>query len=680
MKLILALTLLGGSAVNGAPLAIAADPFAWLEVSTSPRVEQWTRQQDELTRKALDARPGRERLRKRLDELMSAGSLEGGVAARPGKVFYLKREGLKDQPVLYERQAGHDLPHPVLDVNRLSSSGMVALDWWQLSQDGRYLAYGLSEKGSEDSVLHVRETASGEDLPDRIERARHASVAWLPDRTGFYFTRYPRPGAVPAGEEFYHRRVYLHILGTDSLRDELVFTPRDKEDWPDVEISDDGRYLLVTVSQGWSKSELYLKDLTSPASAFRAIAAGKDFLYSGQLRGQALYILTNEDAPHFKIVSVDLKRPHKPWKTLVPEGPFIITGFDLTGGYLAVSVLERAASRLRLHALSGKALKELPIPRLGTVKAFDGCEGCKELFILFESFFIPPTLFRYRMDQASMTVVDSIPPPADLSEYMSEQVSYPSKDGTPISMFLVRQKRLRRDRNAPVLLTGYGGFGISMTPSYAPHLLSWLERGGVYALPNLRGGGEYGELWHKAGMLANKQNAFDDFTSAARWLVSQEYTRPQRLAIYGGSNGGLLIGAAVTQAPELFGAAVCGVPLLDMLRYHLFLMARLWIPEYGSVEDPAQAEYLTVYSPYHHIVKGVQYPAMLFLSGETDSRVHPMHARKMAARLQSEGAPGRPILLRYDRDAGHGAGKPLSKRLDELTDRYSFLFWQLGMQ
>lgn len=664
----------------GLARADSGDEFAWLEVSTAPAVRAWIEEQDEAARRVLLERPGRQALRRRLEQLMSSGGIGDAVAARPGRVFYLKREGLQNQPVLYVRGPLDEHPHEVLDPNRLSSSGTVSLDWWQPSGDGSYLVYGLSENGSEDSVLRLRDVDSALDLPDRIDRTAHASVAWAADKTGFYYTRYPRPGSVPKGEEQYHRSVYWHRLGTDAARDELVFTPRAKEDWLDVDVSEDGRYLLVTSFSGWSKSELYVREAASPQAAFRRLTQGKEFLYTGKISGDTLFILTNEEAPRFKIVSADLRKPEAAWKAIVSESEFTIAGFELAGPELAVHVLERASSRLRLHARSGKPLRELPIPRLGSVKGLGGCPGCRDLSLVYESFFIPPTLYRYRLDASSMTVADRAPPPADLDDFTSRQVVYKSKDGTPVSMFLVHHKRLKRDGAAPALLTGYGGFAVSMTPSYSPALIAWLERGGLYALPNLRGGGEYGEAWHRAGMLENKQNVFDDFTAAARWLIDQEYTNPRRLAISGGSNGGLLVGSALTQAPELFRAAVCSVPLLDMLRYHLFLMARLWIPEYGSAEDPEQARYLSAYSPYHNVKRETAYPAVLFLSGETDSRVHPMHARKMAARLQKASSSGLPILLRYDRQAGHGAGKPLSQKIEEAADRYAFLFWQLGME
>ncbi|MEK7859432.1 MAG: prolyl oligopeptidase family serine peptidase [Elusimicrobiota bacterium] len=677
---ILLLSLWTAAPGRGLPPPAEGDPFGWLEDGASAKTRKWTEEQNAATRQALDARPGRDVLRKRLEALSSVGTLRD-VVVRGSRVFYLKRTGLENQPVLYVRDAPGAAPRVLIDPNSMSADGTTALDWWRPSHDGLLVAYGVSEKGSEESVLRVRDVDSVLDLPDRISRARHASVAWLPDRTGFYYTRYPAPGTVPKEEEPYHRRVYFHVLGEDPARDLPVYgAGRGKEDWPDVQVSRSGRWLLVSVSQGWSKTELYARDLTSESTSFFTITEGRQSLYEGKIDGDTLYLLTNEGAPRFKLVSVDLRRPRRDrWKTLIAEGPFTLTDFDVAGDRLAVGVLERASSRLRLHAKDGRALNEVPLAGLGTVKSFDGCSGCDDLFLMYESFFTPPTLYRYQLSKASMTVEDAVANPVDPADFRADQVTYPSLDGTPVTMFLVRPVRLRKDARAPTLLTGYGGFNISMTPSFSGPLLAWLERGGLYALPNLRGGGEYGELWHRSGMLAEKQKVFDDFLAAARWLIAEQYTSPERLAISGGSNGGLLVGAALTQAPELFAAAVCSVPLLDMLRYHLFLMARLWIPEYGSPEDPAQAKWLAAYSPYHRVVAGRRYPAVLFLSGESDTRVDPMHARKMTARLQQAAAPGRPILLRYETAAGHGAGKPLAKTLDEVVDRYSFLFWRLGM-
>jgi prolyl oligopeptidase len=642
--------------------ALAADPHAWLENGKDPKVQVWVQKQDAAARAALAALPGRDRLRKRLETLQSVGTL-GSPEARPGRLFYVKREGLKNQAALHLRYEGAET-RAVIDPNVMNSSGAVALDWWEPSPDGLYVAYGVSEKGSEESVLRVREADSGLDLPDRIDRTAHASVAWLPDRSGFYYTRTPKAAAFP-------RRVYFHRLGTDILNDVLVYDPPKNELWPSVAVSEDGRRLLLTVSEGWSRSELYIKELKGPATSFVSLTAGRDALFTGKLDGDELWVRTNEGAPRFKLMKADLRKPAKAWKTVVAEGAFTLENFELAGDYLAISLLERASSRLQLLTRSGKALREIPLPALGTLSGVAGCRRCADLYAVYESFFQPPALHRWSLGRSSLTVVDAVPVPADLSDYRVSQVTFESRDGTPVSMFLAHREGLKKSGDNPTLLTGYGGFSVSMTPKFSPSLLLWLERGGLFALPNLRGGGEYGEDWHRAGMLEKKQNTFDDFIAASRWLIEKGWASPSSLAIRGGSNGGLLVGAAMTQAPELYGAVVCSVPLLDMLGYDKFLLGKLWVPEYGS--DPAV---LGAYSPYHNVKKGTKYPPVLFLSGETDSRVDPMHARKMAARLQESGSVA---LLRNEASAGHGVGKPLSKKLDEEVDAYSFLFQRLGL-
>lgn len=646
-----------------AGLALAMDPHAWLENGKDPKVQEWARKEDQEARAVLSALPGRERLKKRLETLQSVGTL-GAPKARPGRLFYEKRDGLKNQASLRLRYEGQET-RVVIDPNVMSSSGTVALDWWEPSPDGLYVAYGVSEGGSEESVLRVREADSGLDLPDRIDRAAHSSVAWLPDRTGFYYTRTPK------GEPF-PRRVYFHRLGTDVLGDPLVYDPPKKELWPDVAVSEDGRRLLLTLFDGWSRSELFIKELKGAGSGFVSLTAGRDALFTAELDGDDLWVLTNEGAPRFKLMKADLRKPAKAWKTVMPQGAFTLEGFELAGDYLAVSLLERASSRLQLLSRSGRALRELPLPALGSVSGLAGCRKCADLHAVHESFFRPPALHRYALARSSLTVADAVPVPADLSDYRVSQATYESRDGTPVTMFLAHREGLKKSGDNPTLLTGYGGFSVSMTPKFSASLLVWLERGGLFALPNLRGGGEYGEDWHRAGMLGNKQNTFDDFIAASRWLIDQGWTSPKSLAIRGGSNGGLLVGAALTQAPDLYAAAVCSVPLLDMLKYDQFLLGKLWVPEYGS--DPAV---LAAYSPYHNVKKGVKYPPVLLISGETDSRVDPMHARKMAARLQEAGATA---LLRYESSAGHGAGKPLSKKLAEDVDAYSFLFDRVGLE
>ena len=690
---ILLLSLWTAAPGRGLPPPAEGDPFGWLEDGASAKTRKWTEEQNAATRQALDARPGRDVLRKRLEALSSVGTLRD-VVVRGSRVFYLKRVGLQNQPVLYVRDAPGAAPRVLIDPNSMSADGTTALDWWRPSHDGLLVAYGVSEKGSEESVLRVRDVDSVLDLPDRISRARHASVAWLPDRSGFYYTRYPAPGEVPPGEEKYHRHVFFHAMGGDPLNDEPVWgRGRPMEDWPDVQVSPDGRYLLVSASKGWSRTDLYLRDLTEDATGFAVVVEGRGAVYEGRFHGDNLYLLTNDGAPRFKIMAAEIFSPYKflgrkrprefwdrtQWKTVVPERKFTITGFEIAGSVLAVELLERAVSRLQLITLDGRPVTEVPVPPLGSVSSFAGRPGSAHLYFVWQSFFSPPALYDYPI-RGALKKLDEIRAPAALEDFQSEQVTYQSKDGTLITMFLVKPKRLRRDKNAPTLLTGYGGFSVNMTPTFSPHLILWLERGGLYALPNLRGGGEYGEEWHQAGMLSRKQNSFDDFLAAADWLTAGEYTRPERLAISGGSNGGLLVGAALTQAPAKFRAAVASVPLMDMLKYHRFLLARLWIPEYGSPDEMLARQWLAEYSPYHRVRPATPYPAVLLMSGESDTRVDPMHARKMAAKLQESTNSGRPVFLRMEAKAGHGAGKPLSKTVDELVDRYGFLFWQLGME
>ncbi len=661
-------------------LSSLRDDFRWLEDGKAPKVEAWAARRDALARIELGARPGRAKLRARLEELMAGGSVSDPVW-RGGRLFYLKRTGRQNQPVLYVLDSMDTPATPIIDPNTMSGGKSAAIDWFYPSPDGLMVAYGVSQRGSEESVLRVLEVNSAQDLPDRIDRTRYASLAWLPDRTGFYYTRYPAPGTVPKDELLFHRHVFFHRIGDGPSRDALVFGMEiDKADWPQVELSHDGRYLLITVYKGRSRTDLYLKDLKGK-KGFVALVKGRQALYEARMEGKLLYIRTNEDAPRYRLMSVKLKKPERRrWREIVEQGAFIIADFVVTRENLVLSVLERASSRLRLHDLKGKPLREIPIPPNGTVRSFDGNSRSGELFIQHESFFRPPTLYRYQVSRSSLSVVDASGLAVDFSDYRVRQATYRSADGTLVTMSLIHNKWIKRDGNIPTLLTGFGGFSKSMTPRYSPHLIPWLERGGLYALPNLRGGGEYGEVWHQAGMLGYKQNVFDDFLAAARWLVKGEYTRPERLAIAGGGNGGLLVGAAMTQAPSLFQAAICAVPLLDMARYHLFRLGRLWVPEYGSVEDPEQARWLLAYSPYHRVRRGGRYPAVMFLTGELDNWVDPMHARKMAARLLRDSGSGHPVLLRRQVDAGNGEGRSLDLKIDEWVDRYSFLFWQLGME
>ena len=583
--------------------------------------------------------------------------------------------------MLYVREGRDGEDRVLIDPNQLDAQGTTALDWFYPSEDGRLLAYGLSENGSEQSLLHVLEVDSGAPLPDRIPRTRSADLAWLPDGSGFYYTRYPAGGEVPEGEEHYHRSVFFHRLGTDSAGDPLIFRPAEKEHWPGVGLSPDGRWLVIGVARTFDQTDLYLQDLvagTPPVPVAKDVAA----TFDGEVVRGRLYLRTNLDAPTYRLYVVEPERPAREgWREIVPpRTDAVLDGFRIAGSTLALSYLERAASRLRLADLEGNGVREVALPTIGSLFGLSGEWDGDELYYGFTSYTVPPTVYRLALPAGTTELWRRVDADLDPSRYEVRQVGYPSRDGTEVTMFVVHRSGLPRDGANPVYLSGYGGFNISMTPAFSRSLLLWLERGGVVAIPNIRGGGEYGEAWHQGGMLGHKQNSFDDFIAAAEWLIRERYTNPERLAAAGGSNGGLLMGAVLTQRPELFGAVVIQVPLLDMLRYHRFLIARLWIPEYGSAEDPEQFRWLRAYSPYHHVRDGVRYPAVLLATAESDTRVDPMHARKMAARLQAATSSDRPVLLRLEARAGHGAGKPLNKVLDELTDTWTFVFWQLGVE
>ncbi|HET6315844.1 MAG TPA: prolyl oligopeptidase family serine peptidase, partial [Chloroflexota bacterium] len=531
-------------------------------------------------------------------------------------------------------------------------------------------------------TLRVVDVATGAGLDDAIPYTRLASLAWLPDNSGFYFTRFPVPGSVPAGQEVYHRHVFLHRLGERWEDDEEVFgAGRAAEDSPRVKISHSGRWLVVEVWQGWTRTELHLLD-RSTGQLF-AIYTGREAIAKVEFAGDRLFVLTNDGAPNYALFDVDLEHPEfASWRLVIAESrDRVLSDVSAVAGVLVVHELHNATSQLRLYALDGTPRAEAPLPALGTVTGVGGEWAGTRITFGFETFGRAPTA--YSLDPAT-GVIDvyaqgEAASGVDSPRYVVHQQWYPSRDGTLISMFLVHRVDVRPDGNTPTLLTGYGGFNISRTPAFEAALPLWLDAGGVYAVANLRGGGEYGEAWHRAGMLECKQNVFDDFVAAADWLIAHGWTRRERLAIRGGSNGGLLVGAAMTQRPDLFQAVVCQVPLLDMLRFQNLLIARLWVAEYGSSENAEQFRWLYAYSPYHRVRDGERYPATFLLTAEGDGRVDPMHARKMAARLQSANASEAPILLRVDTEAGHGAGKPRSKQLAEATDVWSFLFWQLGV-
>src|SRR5438445_242494 len=661
------------------------DNYRWLEDGKTPETQKWVEEEMAYTRTVLDPLPGRASIHKRLTELLSIGSITPPQIG--GKYyFYTRREGMQNQPVLYVREGGDGKDRVLVDANALAADGTIALDWYEPSEHGKYLAYGTSPSGSEMSTLHIIETKTGKLLPDTIGRTRAASIAWKLDNSGFYYTRYPKKGDVAEGQEMYNRHIFYHELGSDPADDPLIFGEgRDAEDWPNVTLSNDGRWLLIQVEQGWTKTELFLVDMKSDKPASR-VTTGKNFLYGGQVFDGKLFITTNEDAPRYRVFVTDATNfDRENWKEIIPQTDAVLQGTGVFGGKLFAQYEQNASSQIKLFDLEGKKISDLALPTIGTVFGSGGKWDRDELFYGFQSFTVAPSIYHYDLKDGSTSLWTKVDAPSiDPAAYEVQQEWYHSKDGTRVPMFVVHKKGLKKDGRNPTLVTAYGGFNVSLTPTFSRTAYLWMEHGGVYAVANLRGGAEFGEDWHRAGMLEKKQNVFDDMIAAAEHLISEKYTDKNHLAIMGGSNGGLLMGAMMTQRPELFRAVVCQVPLLDMLHYQDFQIAKLWIPEYGTSENAKQFEWLYAYSPYHHVKPGAEYPAILFMTANTDTRVDPMHAKKMAALMQAEAKNGssreRPILLRIETKAGHGAGKPVTKLIEEGTDVYSFLVWQLGVK
>jgi prolyl oligopeptidase len=656
------------------------DPYRWLENDDAPEVRAWVDAQNGYTQAMLNDYPGREAVRQRLTELLRIGVVSA-PKPRGSRYFLEKRDGEQNQPVLYVREGLRGAPRVLIDPNAMSRDSTTALDWWYPSNDGRRVAYGTSRNGDEWSTLRIRDTETGSDLPDAIPNTRAASVAWEPGGEAFYYTRYPARGSVPAGEEMYNRRVFRHVIGTPAETDSMVFGEgRRPEDWPHVSLSKDGRWLLVSVSVGWTRTDLYVRDLSDPGAPWTAVVEGVEAIFNAEVVDDTLFIATNLDAPRFRLMRAPAAGPVRvAWQEVIPQSDAMLQSVSHVGGRIFAQYLKNASSVIHLHSGSGVFEKEIALPELGTAGAVTGEVDGAEAFFTYSSYIFPPSVYRYDLVAGSLELHDRVNANVDPSPYDVEQVWYMSKDGTFISMFLAHRRGLKLDGTNPTLLHGYGGFNVALTPAFQRNSFLWLERGGVLAVANLRGGSEYGESWHQAGILDRKQTVIDDFIAAAEFLVNKKYTTPSRLCIQGGSNGGLLVGAALVQRPDLFRAVVCQVPLLDMIRYHRFLVARLWIPEYGTADDPAQFQWLMKYSPYQNVKDGTPYPAVFIDTAESDSRVAPLHARKMAARLQAASTSGHPVLLRLETKAGHGAGKPVTKLIDQYTDMWSFVFMQLGI-
>jgi len=649
-----------------------ADPYRWLEDQQSPETRAWIEAEDKCTDAVLSAIPGRAEITKRLTELMRVDTV-GLPVERGGMYFFAKRGANQELFVTYKRK-GLDGPDEVLiDPHPLSADHSTSAALRAVSRDGMLAAYGIRAGGRDEVTIHFIDAQTGKDLADSLPVGDYFSIAIEPSKQGVYYTLQGVQGT----------RLFHHKMGTDASTDEVVFGKgygRDKI--LSAQLSADGRDLLITViyGSGSTRSELYFKDLQT-GGAVQPIVNDLDSLFFGEAEDGQVYIDTNWNAPHWHVYRADLAHPAREnWKKIVPESDATIESVALTGGKVLARYVRDAVSEVKIFDADGKPYGTVPLPGLGTVSGISSRWDSSEFFFSFDSFNVPASVYRYDLGKRAAEIWAAPKVPIEKNAYSVEQVWYTSKDGTRVPMFLFYKKGLVRDGARPTLLTGYGGFDLNSAPRFDPSATFWVERGGVYAVANLRGGGEFGEAWHHAGMMEKKQNVFDDFIAAAEWLVSNHYTNPQKLAIEGGSNGGLLVGAALTQKPNLFRAVVCGYPLLDMVRYHKFMQGPFWVPEYGSSEDAAQFKYLYAYSPYHNVKDGAKYPAVLFITGDGDTRVAPLHARKMAARLQAAASsePGRPILLQYDTKSGHSGGRPLNKQIEEDTDILSFLSLELG--
>ncbi|MGI8563365.1 MAG: prolyl oligopeptidase family serine peptidase [Candidatus Dormibacter sp.] len=639
-----------------------SDHFRHLEAGSDPKVRSWVAEQNRCTRELLDASPRRAELANRLQELHSLGAL-GRSVMRGEQRFFTRRHAGQDQASLYVMD-GSGVERCLVDPAPLTPDHTSSLDWWAPSEDGSLVCFGISEGGSEDSRLHLLETAGGRWLPDSIPHCKLAAVCFEPGSAALLYTRYPAPGSVAAGEEHYHRHVWRHMLGNVAEQDVRVFGESlAATDYPaSISISADGRWTVIEVQQGWDRNQVFLRD---GGGEFLPIFRDLPHRLHAWFEGNRLVGLTNLAAPNYRLVDIDPERPDlEAWQELVAESEHVLLEAAFARSALILHYLVDAASRLSLHRLDGAWERALQLPDLSTVSGLGAHHSSPCVPVTVESFLSPPRV----IEAASGHLLAELPVP--LLDHPVRQERLRSADGTRLPVFLIG----RRSGRGQVLLTGYGGFNVSRTPQWWPSIVPFLDSGGLVAVATLRGGGEFGEAWHRAGRLEQKQNVFDDFLAAAEWLISQGLCSPAELGIMGGSNGGLLVGAAMTQRPDLFGAVVCRVPLLDMIRYERFRVARLWAAEYGSAGDPEQFRWLHAYSPYHQVREGAQYPAALFLTAEEDSRVDPMHALKMTARLQSAGAQA---WLRVEERAGHGQGKPVSKLVEEEADVWTFLALKL---
>jgi len=658
------------------------DPYRWLEDAKSPEVQAWMKAQDDLARAELAKLPGRDALAARLRELLYVETVSPPIH-RGNRFFYTRRRADQEKAIVYFREGEKGKEQVLIDPNQLSPDGSISLHGWMPSRDGKSIGYSLHKNNADYGTLHVMEVASRKvSGVDAIDDVRGVG-SWTKNGDGFYYTYFPQVPGVSVADRTGEAVVRFHKLGTNPAKDPVV---REKTGDPKrlmfASMSRDGHWLILTISKGTSSNDVYYRDMRSRDRSWPPLAVSdQPRQYVVAAWKDRFYVRTNDGAANWHSYRVDPRHPEqRAWKEIVPEDQHaVLEGMSVVGDRLALLYLRDVKNEMELRTLDGAPIRKVPLPGIGAASGIAGDPEQDDAYYSFSSFTQPPNIYKTSVKKGGSSVWFTLKVPIDPTPYEIEQLWFASKDGTKVPMFVVHRKDMPKNGSTAFLLTGYGGFNIPMLPSFAGTLYPWLEAGGGYALVNLRGGSEFGESWHHAGMNGNKQNVFDDFTGAAEHLVKIGYTNPKRLAIRGGSNGGLLMGAALTQRPDLFKAVACAVPLLDMVRYHLFGLGKLWIPEYGSAENEAEFKALYAYSPYHHVTKGTAYPAVLMLSADSDDRVDPVHARKMTAALQAASSSGEPILLRIERQASHGGADLIRQTVEQNADTYAFLMHELGM-
>ncbi|MCK4342856.1 MAG: S9 family peptidase [Phycisphaerae bacterium] len=659
-----------------------ADPYRWLEDLDSDETATWVAAQNEVTFGYLEEIPARQKINQRITKLYNYEKY-GTPYREGGRYFYSKNDGLQAQYVFYVTEALDGEPRVLLDPNKLSEDGTIALAGRYISHDGKLLAYGLSNAGSDWVEFKVRDVDTGADLDDHLKWIKFSGASWTKDNQGFYYSRFDEPQGDALEETNYYQKLCYHRLGTPQAEDRLVYHRPDQKEWGfGGAVTEDGRYLIISISQGTErKNRVYYQDLQAADGQTIELLDDFDAQYVFlDNDGPVFWFFTDLDAPRGRVIAIDTRKPEREhWVEIIPEAEETLEGVNVVNDMFVTSYLKDAHTLIRIFNLHGKHVREVALPGVGSASGFRGKRKDTETFYNYTSFNMPRTIYRYDMSTGQSTLFRRPKVDFDPDLYETKQVFYKSKDGTRVPMFITHKKGLKLDGNNPTFLYGYGGFNISLTPYFSTARLVWMEMGGVYVLANIRGGGEYGKAWHDAGRLHNKQNSFDDFIAAAQWLIANKYTRPEKLAIVGGSNGGTLVGACITQRPELFGACLPEVGVLDMLRFHKFTIGWAWTSDFGSPDDPEDFKVIYAYSPLHNIKPGTCYPATMATTADHDDRVVPAHSFKFISALQAAQACDNPVLIRIETKAGHGGGKPTQKIIEEISDEYAFLVRVLKM-